>query len=178
MDSHELRRKDISIRPIRPDERDFLLLMVAESLSSAPTSLSIEQRLDMAERYVSDWGRAGDAGLVAERRQGAGGEEAELLGAVWMRKWADVEEPRLALAVAPAWRGRGIGTRLIGYALRHAKQIGYRSIVLDANPAGRPVHLYRRLGFVDVGLHDTPLGRLLLMRVDLAQVRFPDEARQ
>lgn len=48
--------------------------------------------------------------------------------------------------VAPASRGRGIGTTLLKHAIAYLDARGVCSIKLDATPAGRP--LYEKLGFV------------------------------
>jgi predicted N-acetyltransferase YhbS len=48
--------------------------------------------------------------------------------------------------VDEAFRGRGIGTRLVEHALRHLDQCGVPCARLDATPLGRP--LYEKLGFV------------------------------
>jgi len=48
--------------------------------------------------------------------------------------------------VDEAFRGRGIGTRLVEHALLHLDQCGVPCARLDATPLGRP--LYEKLGFV------------------------------
>jgi GNAT superfamily N-acetyltransferase len=47
--------------------------------------------------------------------------------------------------VDPAFRGQGIGTRLVKAAIEHLERQQARSIRLDATPLGRPV--YEKLGF-------------------------------
>jgi len=63
-------------------------------------------------RWLVDWGRSGDAGVIAWH----GGER---LGAAWCRVLADVLArdaegrplPELAIAVAPGHQARGVGAR-------------------------------------------------------------------
>ena len=47
--------------------------------------------------------------------------------------------------VDPAYRGRGIGTRLVAHSITYLERRAVRSIRLDATPLGRPV--YDMLGF-------------------------------
>ena len=48
--------------------------------------------------------------------------------------------------VDPEYRGRGIGTRLLGQAIEHLDAVGVPTLKLDATPQGRPI--YAKLGFV------------------------------
>jgi ribosomal protein S18 acetylase RimI-like enzyme len=48
--------------------------------------------------------------------------------------------------VDPAYRGRGIGTKLLARCVEHLDQAGVPCIKLDATPLGKP--LYEKLGFV------------------------------
>ncbi len=55
------------------------------------------------------------------------------------------------IAVAPEWRGQGIGTQLLLAVCHQARENGYREVrldVLDNNPRARA--LYERTGFVAV----------------------------
>ena len=52
------------------------------------------------------------------------------------------------------WRGRGVGHRLLEALIARGRELGYHKLVLAAfpfNAAG--VALYRRLGFVEVGVY-------------------------
>ncbi len=101
-------------------------------------------------RYLDGWPRADDDGLVAETPEG------EAVGAVWWRRFGVSEPgygfvsdeiPELTVAVARAWRRRGVGTLLLNGALREAAARGVPALSLsveDRNPARR---LYARGGF-------------------------------
>ena len=69
-------------------------------------------------------------------------------GCVGIRPLAEGVCELKRLYVDPAQRGLGIGRLLALAAIRAAKQIGYRTIMLDTLPAMRiAVNLYRELGF-------------------------------
>lgn len=58
------------------------------------------------------------------------------------------------MAVAESWRGRGVGRQLLEAAIREARSLGARRIILYSNTktSARAVHLYRRKGFYDIPL--------------------------
>ena len=60
----------------------------------------------------------------------------------------------LSVYVERAWRGRGVGRRLLAHLVECARGLGYHKLVLAAfpfNAAG--VTLYERLGFRTVGIY-------------------------
>lgn len=54
-----------------------------------------------------------------------------------------------SITVHPAWRGKGLGSRLTQSLLQFAHQAGCKTAVLQSSVAGRPVYL--RLGFMQTG---------------------------
>jgi GNAT superfamily N-acetyltransferase len=113
-------------------------------------------------RYVVGWGRADDLGMIALSRV-----EPRPVGAAWLRRFTsdtpgygylDDATPELTIALLPAYRGQGLGTRLLTELLAAAQQYPAVSLSVDAsNPA---VKLYQRFGFEVVGRS----GRSLTMR--------------
>ena len=110
----------------------------------APTDLA---------RYVDGWGRAGDCGLVADVR-------GDSVGAAWLRRFAatdpgygfvDEHTPELGIGVAPAWRGRGVGTALLDGLLGRARADGTRRVSLSVEVDNPSRRLYERAGFEVVG---------------------------
>jgi carbonic anhydrase len=73
------------------------------------------------------------------------------------------------LYVDPEMRGRGIGARLALAAIKAAKEIGYRKILLDTLPNMRmAVKLYRELGFTEApNYYQTPVEGTMFMALDL-----------
>lgn len=56
------------------------------------------------------------------------------------------------VAVHPRWRGRGIGSRLIGYLLEFGAQQGCLEATLEVRPSNQVAkQIYDRLGFRTVG---------------------------
>ena len=53
------------------------------------------------------------------------------------------------LATRVPFRRRGIASRLLSEVLAHARERGCRSTIINAAENGRPVGLYRSLGFTD-----------------------------
>jgi GNAT superfamily N-acetyltransferase len=82
------------------------------------------------------------------------------VGAAWVRimgeadranpVFIDADTPELAVAVAPGWEGRGVGTELIETLLDSARG-RFPGIVLSSRAENPAVRLYRRLGFEPVG---------------------------
>jgi ribosomal protein S18 acetylase RimI-like enzyme len=91
--------------------------------------------------------------------------DGELSGFVVLDNWFPVEYNSLKwmvtpenslvvhrLSVAPELQGKGIGKKLMGYALKFAGENGYKSVRLDAfteNPAA--LRLYESLGYDKIG---------------------------
>src|SRR5690625_256250 len=106
------------LRPLTPSDLDFLLEMVVETINWKPgrnANLAEVLADERMERYVKDWGRAGDGGIIAEL-------DDQQVGAAWWRYHTAAEPaygyvaddvPEIAIALAPAARGKGLGRKLI-----------------------------------------------------------------
>lgn len=123
------------VRPLRKEEVPLLAAAIGEEASLA----QIENRWaeqEMGYRTI----------LVAE-------QDGLLVGTVSVHPLHEPAAPLhlFALDVAPEWRNRGVGTRLIEYVIEEARRRGHPRIHLEVrtdNPARR---LYHRLGFRRVG---------------------------
>jgi len=98
-------------------------------------------------RYVQNWGRPGDAGVVAV-------EGPHSYGAAWYRLFTadepgfgfvDERTPELTIAVVPSRRGEGAGKELLEALLAQARTDGYEAVSLSTDP--EPAPYYERLGF-------------------------------
>jgi GNAT superfamily N-acetyltransferase len=98
-------------------------------------------------RYVQNWGRRGDAGVVAF-------EGPNAYGAAWFRlfpssapgfAFVDEETPELTIAVVPSHRGHGTGGELLEALLARAREEGFSRISLSAEPG--QTRFYEKHGF-------------------------------
>ncbi|HUJ55204.1 MAG TPA: GNAT family N-acetyltransferase [Gaiellaceae bacterium] len=105
-------------------------------------------------RYVQNWGRRGDAGVVAF-------EGPNVYGAAWYRLFTagepgfgfvDEETPELTIAVVPSHRGHGTGAELLEALLVRARSDGFPRVSLSAE-AGQ-TRFYERHGFHELHRED------------------------
>src|SRR2546426_663893 len=101
-------------------------------------------------RYVQNWGRPGDAGVLAL-------EGPHAYGAAWYRLFSadepgfgfvDEHTPELTIAVVPSRRGKGTGKELLEALLARARADGFAAISLSTDPA--QASYYERFGFEPV----------------------------
>ena len=110
-------------------------------------------------RYVLNWGRPGDEGLVAL-------DDANPVGAAWYRLFpreeagfgfVDEKTPELTIAVVPSRRGKGFGHELMTGLLERARRAGYDALSLSVAKDSPAVSLYQRYGFRPVAEPDDAL---------------------
>ena len=104
-------------------------------------------------RYVMNWGRPGDAAVIAL-------DAGHRVGAAWYRLFkqeepgygfVDEQTPELSIAVVPSRRGRGLGDGLLRALLDEARRNGFGQISLSVEPENPALRLYERFGFQKVG---------------------------
>ncbi len=128
------------------------MLLEAVNWSPDRNELTMEQLRanDMLVRYVEEWPRKGDAGVIAEGDDG-------VVGAAWFRRFArsrpgfgfiDESTPEVSVAVAPGWRGRGVGSELLAALIEVGRERGFDGLALSVESRNPAVQLYRRIGFV------------------------------
>ncbi len=98
-------------------------------------------------RYVRNWGRTGDAGVVAM-------EGPHAYGAAWYRVFTadehgfgfvDETTPELTIAVVPSHRGKGAGKELLEALLERARADGFAAVSLSTD--AQQVGWYEGFGF-------------------------------
>ena len=116
--------------------------------------------------YVAGWPLPGDLGAIALDCQ-------QRVGAAWVRLlpesdagfgFVDATTPELSMGVLQAWRGRGIGSRLLGELIAAARGQGLTSLSLSVEPDNYAQHLYERVGFRQVDETSGSLTMLLTLR--------------
>lgn len=137
----------MTIRPILLTDEPFLWKMLYHALyvpeGEPPFPRDIVEQLEIS-RYVRAWGQPDDAGLIAC-------DDETPLGAVWIRRmqaygFVDADTPELSIAILPAYRGQGIGTRLMN-ELFASLQGRYAALSLSVSKENPALRLYERLGF-------------------------------
>ncbi len=151
--------QDVSFRQATAADQAFMWEMLYKSLyvpvGHEPFSRAILKPPNIA-RYVEGWGRDGDLALIAA-------QDSVDVGAAWLRLfkgeargygYVDDETPELSVALLPEYRGKGIGTALMGRLLEQAG-LRYKAVSLTVSNENPAKKLYERLGFVKVGEDDT-----------------------
>lgn len=164
---------EVTLRAATAADAGLIAEMLAEAASwdrpplEPPPALADLLAEPRVADYVEDWGRSGDAGVIAI-------VEDRSVGACWMRHFttghpgygflgADV--PGVGMAVVPASRGHGIGRRLLERLVETAAERGTGAMGLSVAQAnGTARALYEKIGFVVVGRE----GGSLTMRLDLS----------
>lgn len=142
------------IRSAASGDLDFLRAMGYEAAIWRPgaTRPPLEEVLAQPHfaRYLSAWGRSGDAAVVAEDERGAP------IGAAWYRVFTAAEPgygfvdetiPELSIAVREDARGRGVGSSLLRAIADRARAEGFDALSLSVEKDNPATRLYERSGF-------------------------------
>jgi ribosomal protein S18 acetylase RimI-like enzyme len=163
----------VRIRPAKPSDLDFLgeMLLEAAYRPDARRPRADERLADPGiARYLTEWGRPGDAAVIAV------GKEGRRLGAAWCRLFSeeepgfgfvDSETPEISIAVGPDFRGQGIGAALLAALVERASREGVRALSLSVSPENPAVRLYEHAGFIRIDSRDENW----TMRLDLSSAR-------
>jgi ribosomal protein S18 acetylase RimI-like enzyme len=152
-----------TIRQAKIGDETFLWDMLYESIhveegSEKPGRDIINQ--PSISKYVEGWGREGDIGFIAEDSSG------KPIGSITCRffseenkgyGYVDANTPELGMAILAEYRGKGLGTELIKCLLEEVKGRGIMGISLSVDPDNPAARLYRRFGFIEVGVEGTSI---------------------
>ncbi|NLE22152.1 MAG: GNAT family N-acetyltransferase [Actinobacteria bacterium] len=81
--------------------------------------------------------------------------------ALYVRGYVAPDVPEISLAVAPSWRRRGIGLRLLSEATARSRALGHAGVSLSVMPDNPARRLYERLGFRRLATVDSSWTMLL-----------------
>lgn len=145
-------------RPAGAADAAFLtqMLALAADWRADATPRSAAAILDDPQlaRYVADWPRHGDLGVIAIDDTG------QPVGAAWARRFSETAPgygfvsptvPEVSLAVRPHARGAGVGEQLLGGLMDAARRRGVTQLSLSVERANPARTLYARRGFTEVG---------------------------
>jgi tRNA(adenine34) deaminase len=158
----------IELRPAAASDAQFLIEMTVlasdwrDAGGQTPDAVLADEHL---RRYVADWGRPGDVGVVAlDVGAAAAAPTGDVpVGAAWARVLPEDEAgygfvaadiPELTIGVARGYRGRGIGGRLIDALVDALRDTGVAALSLSVEDGNDARHLYERKGFEAVGRDD------------------------
>ena len=147
---------NLELRPLaaadEPLLQEYLYLALFVPEGSPPLPREIVREPAVA-RYLRNWGRPGDRGLLAmDSSRGCD------LGAAWLRLWpvgdegygfVDYDTSELTMAVRPEYRGRGVGSSLLLRVLAEMDHL-HGAVSLSVSDANTAIRLYRRHGFEPV----------------------------
>lgn len=154
----------ILIRPGEKQDVHFLRDLVRHT-GLERAGVPIDEEPPPLSLYVSGWGRAGDASVIAL-------DEAThvAVGAAWYRlftadehgfAFVDEATPEMTIAVVPNRRGQGIGERLVQATAERARQAGFAALSLSVAQDDPVMGLFEKCGFRVVDERGTAVTMLL-----------------
>lgn len=162
----------MTIRAATGEDLPFLRAMLYEAACWRPGAARPPIDAVLAEptveRYLRDWPRPGDAGVMALD------DAAEPIGAAWYRLFPSAEPgygflddsiPEVTIGVAAGARGRGAGTALLSGLIDLACAAGLAALCLSVERDNLAARLYKRCGFAIA--REEPGG--WVMRLDLSR---------
>ena len=96
-------------------------------------------------------------------------EGEDVLGMIAYHRHSDTRCEMKRLYVKPSCRGMKLGEKLIEELIAHARQAGYKEMVLDTIvPLQSAIHLYKKLGFTECEpYYHNPMPDVLYFRKEL-----------
>lgn len=167
---------DITVRPARLDDAPFVAPLIVDAIDEIANRITGEDEpkaiLDSLEELFkrTDNRHSYKNTYIAEINSGVagimvvyGGDEATILDSN-LEKWLAAKGAMVqtievearpdefyidTICTAPQYRGHGVGTTLLKYADKIAKEKGYQKVSLSVEKQKeRARHLYEKMGFV------------------------------
>lgn len=145
--------QDVTIRPLRTSNIEFLKEMVFQSLYTEGELFDREilKNKDIA-RYYENWDSKREIGFIARYKD-------KDIGAIWCRLlpyydqgygFVDDNIPEMGISVFNEYRARGLGQILMNYLFARLKSQGVRAVSLSVHTSNPAKRAYVRNGFVAV----------------------------
>jgi len=159
-------RDAVQLRPATRGDQSFIeeMLLLAFTWRDEAAGRALDPAL---LHYVEGFGRAGDVGTIAE-------VDGVPAGAAWSRRFEparpgygfiDPDVPELSIGVRAAYRGRGLGGRLIEALKRELAAAGFERVSLSVEPDNPARRVYERAGFEPVGTNGGSLTMVCRLRI-------------
>ena len=129
------------------------------SLSKETLKFFTPNELDMeaAKRYTSK------EAVISISMKHYGAFCGDVMAGYCFYKFFDKEIPIFAIGVTDKFQNRGIGRKMLTYALETARSSGKKGVRLTTFKDNfRAQHLYRSMGFIDTGDKNAPEGEIEL----------------
>ncbi|CAN5503764.1 hypothetical protein BH20ACT2_BH20ACT2_23700 [soil metagenome] len=137
---------EVVIRDMRAEDEDALLDLL-EQVAAERRWIAREPPVDRTQsraRLRAGTAQDGFVGLVAEIG-------TQVVGHIWLAP-TPYGVAELGMMLAPSWRGRGIGTKLVATGVERARRLGAHKIALEVWPHNAAaMALYDKAGFVEEG---------------------------
>lgn len=130
------------VRQARPDDARAMAELLA-AVADERDGIATEPPVDV-EAQTEKFAGSADGTIVAVAA-------GEIVGMLHVEP-SIFGSGNLAMAVAQAWRGRGVGSALLAAAIDHARARGLHKLSLDVFPHNEAaIALYLKFGFVQEG---------------------------
>lgn len=155
-------------RPLRllqattPQQWDEARRLVREYAASLDVDLSFQNFAHELQHIDTEYAALNGAFILAE-------DEGQYVACIGLRQFAPGIGEIKRLYVAPSARGRGLGRVLVERIIAVAREIGYRSLLLDTLPFMKEAQsLYLSLGFKPTTAYRfNPVAGSAFLRLDL-----------
>ena len=144
-------RAAVTLRPARPDDAEAVCLIYNQGIEDRVATLETELRTPDGRR---EWmaARGPRHPVIVAESDGALVGWGSLNPFNTRPAYRHVAD--FSVYVERAWRGKGVGHRLLERLVEIAREIGYHKMVLSTFPTNTGgVRLYERLGFSRVGVY-------------------------
>lgn len=156
--------RDAGVKLIRTSERHHITLareLFSEYSAAIGVDLSYQGFAGELEQLPGNYAAPRGALFLAM-------VDGEAAGCIALRPFRDDAGEVKRLYVRPAFRQHGLGAKLCSAIVAEAREIGYRTLLLDTLPTMTgAIRLYESHGFAKcAAYYETPLENTVFMRLD------------